>query len=799
MANYNNNYEYDRPNGREQKDCPLALNEFAYVINRTNGVIKVYTGPATITISQQEAFVKFDENTKRFVETDFKEARRLFSSVPTGWYCVLKNPAKDNIHPESGKAMNSPELEVGKKINIPGPASFALFPGQMGKVIQGHRLRTNQYLIARVYDAEAANTTLKAEQEPYVVGQQLVIRGTETAFYMPPTGFEVMWDNDGGHYVRDAVTLERLEYAILLDENGNKRYMHGPAVVFPKPTETFVKANKGSVIFRALELSPISGIYVKVIAAYDDKNEAGKAVHHPVGEELFITGKEQMIYYPRPEHALIQYDGKYMHHGIAIPKGEGRYIMNRLTGDIKTVFGPAMYLPDPRTEVVVKRKLSEKECHLYYPGNTEVLRYNNALNEQTMEKLAKSGQATKDALNTMYSTSNMEKSLALFEVNSNISRGSSYTKPRTITLDTKFDGVVAIDVWSGYAIRIISKTGNRRVVVGPETALLAYDETLEVVKINGEDTVFLPTKNIMVSDRIEAYTNDNVGVFIDLTYKVNFNEDAKDNWFNIFNFTDIVKMTQRVNIKNKLRNYSVQEFYHDAAKLIEAAVLGENKAGYPYEENGMVINDIDVKTFSIERNVANMLNTAQNEQIQNNIKLQNMETQKEIIKSIHENEKLEIALRTANQLYKLEQQHMTEMDEMEKNELIKAKKRAAYEAEQQAQQELQPILDALNNAKLARLKAESDHRAKVEREKAELEKFKADAKAEQTAKIMASIAPGLIEALNANTNAEMLNGIGNCISPYALANGESIADTISTLLRGSKLEESLKNFLPAQQ
>ncbi|WP_254556670.1 hypothetical protein, partial [Salmonella enterica] len=79
---------------------------------------------------------------------------------------------------------------------------------------------------------------------------------------------------------------------------------------------------------------------------------------------------------------MIQYDGKYMHHAIAIPEGEGRYILNRISGDIKTVKGPQMYLPDPRHEVVVKRKLTSKECQLIYPGNLEVLEYNNGLNEK---------------------------------------------------------------------------------------------------------------------------------------------------------------------------------------------------------------------------------------------------------------------------------------------------------------------------------------------------------------------------------------------------------------------------------
>jgi major vault protein len=221
----------------------------------------------------------------------------------------------------------------------------------MAKVVRGHRLRSNQYLLARVYDADAANanastaTIVDAEgneatqkTEKYYVGQLLVIKGTEVSFYMPPTGIEVIpVGGAGDEYVRDAVTLERLEYAILKDEDGEKRYVHGPAVVFPEPTEVFVEAPKGGTIFRALELSPISGIYIKVIAEYE---ENGKK--HPIGEELFITGNEQMIYYPRPEHAMIQYDGKYMHHAIAIPEGEGRYIMNRLTGEIKTVVGPRM-------------------------------------------------------------------------------------------------------------------------------------------------------------------------------------------------------------------------------------------------------------------------------------------------------------------------------------------------------------------------------------------------------------------------------------------------------------------------
>jgi major vault protein len=256
----------------QQRDLTLSINEFCFIQSRTNGVIRTYTGPITTPFSAQEAMVIFNPKTKQFEETsDFNRAKQLFVSAPEGWYIVLKNPEASNNHPDVGKASNSPDLVIGKKINIAGPCSFSLFPGQMAKVIQGHRLRSNQYLLARVYAADAANKNIEMativdtdgkevkKKEKYFVGQLLVIKGTEVSFYIPPTGIEVIRvSGSGNEYVRDAVTLERLEYAILKDEDGEKRYVHGPAVVFPKPTETFVTAPKGGTIFRALELSPIS-------------------------------------------------------------------------------------------------------------------------------------------------------------------------------------------------------------------------------------------------------------------------------------------------------------------------------------------------------------------------------------------------------------------------------------------------------------------------------------------------------------------------------------------------------------
>ena len=825
MGRYDNENWDTSSQMNRQRDLVLSTNEFCFLQSKTNGAIKTYTGPITMTISAQESLVVFNSKTKKFEETqDFEKAKQLFISAPEGWYVVLKNPAVDNSHPEAAKAVNSPALEIGRKINIGGPVSFSLFPGQMTRVIRGHRLRSNQYLLARVYDADAARkgiTTativdtegkeVTAKPEEYFVGQMIVIKGTEVSFYIPPTGIEVIPIGNSNEYVRDAVTLERLEYAILKDEDGEKRYIHGPAVVFPKPTETFVSAPKGGLIFRALELSPISGIYVKVIAAYDETKN-GKKVHHPIGEELFITGKDQMIYYPRPEHAMIQYDGKYMHHAIAIPEGEGRYILNRLNGEIKTIRGPQMYLPDPRYEVVVKRKLTPKECDLMYPGNTEVLKYNGNLTEKAVEKMASRGltdSAVTDMLNNAYSTSNQEATLAIFEANANISRGVSYTKPRTITLDTKYEGVVGIDVWGGYAINVVSKSGKRDVVVGPTTRLLDYDETLEAVELSGGTpksskpivrTAFLQIENNRVSDIINVQTSDSVAVEIHLSYCVSFLKEYKDSWFAINNYVKYLCDNMRSLVKREVRKYSIKDFYAKSTEIIRNIVLDTETEkelfGRFFSANGMLVNDVDIIRVTVEKTYERLLENHQAELIQKSIDLADAETQMKAVKELAEMTRQKADIENQAELYRIQRQKEEAEAEMQYKEAIQVKKREAEAAAVQAKKDLQEVLNAIQTAEVAREKEKHAAEIAHAKELAEIEKAKQEAYAATVKEIMSSISPDLVAAISASSNAELLKEGMKNMSPYAIANGESVADTVNKLMRGTSLEDVLDKASP---
>lgn len=817
-----------------QKDLVLSINEYAYVLDRTKGNVSCWVGPVKTSLSTSDELVRFNERTKQFEGSSYEKAVSLFTTAPENWYVILKNPAENDKHPQAGTANSLPEnVNIGKKVNIRGPVSFALYPGQMAKVIKGHALRSNQYLLARVYEADAANHSqgevvdaqgnkIENTVTNCVNGQILIIKGTEISFYIPPTGIEVIAINNDPKkgYVREAVTLERLEYCILKDENGNKRYVHGPEVVFPKPTETFVTSPKGGVIFKAIELSKISGIYIKVIAEYTDE----KKVKHPVGEEMFITGADQMIYYPRPEHAIINYDNKIMHHAIAIPEGEGRYIMDRLTGVIKTVKGPAMYLPDPRTEVVVKRKLTPKQCDLWYPGNKEVLIYNNDLNEKAVEKSLKRG--LNDWTTMAYSTSSQAEgfnntvncsclngidsvtTMSDIEATASVSRGTSYTKPRTVTLDNKFDGVVSVEVWTGYAVDVISKNGERKVICGPQTILLDYDQTLEALELSTGrpkttdhtiKTVYLRHENNKVTDLIEVETKDFVKATIKVSYCVNFDKKLQDKWFNIDNYVKYLCDRERSLIKKYVKGYTIEEFYQNYSSIVhDIAVDNLNKGeccedtdrpwGRYFEENGMYVYDAEVLNIDVESDIEELLTEHQYEMVKKNLELADAEKSIQIAEALIESEKKEQELRCEKTLNQLELHKI----ESEKKIQLQAEINRASEAEKvaakQAEKDLQVLIDAIHDSELARRQKDIDQRQKNDEAAAALEKQKQDAYAETVSKIMASIGPDLVAAMTTKSNEDMLSAVTEAMAPYAIAKGESIAQTVNTLLRGTSLE-----------
>ena len=291
-----------------ERDILVASNEYAYVQDLTKGDIVLYVGPTKISLSNTERLV--DLKNDRFVPVRGEDAGvSAFVAASSAQYILLENPPKDPaVRPTKGNN-SAVELLVGRRVVVPGPASFPLWPGQKAKVIGGHELREDEYLVTRVYD-QTVDPATGAAGPP--IGTEAVVRGSQERFFVPRTGVEVV-PAPGGGYVRKARRLR-----------------------------------KGT------------GLHVRVarafVAAEGDQVPAGS---YAAGQDLFIVDREGWFF---PTETL-EIVGEVC--AIPLAEREGLYTRDLETGRIQTVIGPQRYLPDPTRVEVVARPVSDDAAELY--------------------------------------------------------------------------------------------------------------------------------------------------------------------------------------------------------------------------------------------------------------------------------------------------------------------------------------------------------------------------------------------------------------------------------------------------
>lgn len=833
------------------RDTELVLppGTYAYVLDGTKGHVSAYCGPFKSSLSNTDQLVIYNKTTARFDTSSGNYAIQNNVICPKGWYIVLENPATNNRQPEAGKFNDLPvgTLRYGSVENIPGPQSFPLWPGQVANVIKGHHLRSNQYLMVRIADDEAAQanwdksvvkkvaaehptktddetppekitdvaqskSVLGIDANTLVTGQLIIVKGTDVAFYIPPTGVEVLKD-EKDEYVRDAATLERLEYCILKDEDGNKEYRRGPDVVFPSPTQHFhtqkVVSDSGEISmqrnFRAFELQPNNGVYIKVIADYED-GDGKRAVSHKAGEELFITGEELAIYYPREEHAILSYGGHEKTYAVAIPAGEGRYVLDRKTGAIALRTGPDMFLPNPIKEVIVRRILTESECSLLYPGNLEVADFNETLREKGVDvasdpatlsnSIARVSSPSKSEL-LSYDRLSRTRNPSGSNAQDTLVRSTAYTPPRMITLNTKFDGAIRVEVWSGYAIQLVNSKGQRKTVLGPKTVLLEYDEYLEKVSLSTgtpkSDAHLLQTpylKHISnpISDIISLKTQDLVDVDVRVKYLVRFEEENSEHWFSMDNYVQYMVDHLRSMIGNSVRNISIQEFYVNATNVLRDVVLGaKNEDGERilkhFDENGMTVYDLELISVTIRnRDVADMLSRTRQEMLAESIELERAVARTEHVKGVQEAERGQLTETNLTVVMKA----TLESEQVARDATLEATRKKNDLAIASAKKAIEDVLLEIERSKrdleAAYLEGDADRKIKLEQQFANAHATR-----------MAAITPSLVESLVSLSQTGQLQSMAEHLAPLALVRGESLGGTLEKMLAGTPLENMLKN------
>lgn len=806
----------------DEKELILKPWSYTYVLDKNKGSIKTFTGPTTYTMTPNDVPVVFSEN--RFKECRLEEAIQSIPVAVEGYYLVVLNPSIDGKQPDMGSQISqSPDLDVGRRIIIPGPVTFTPWPGQMTQVIRGHNLRSNEYLLVKVYneeearqnwgaavvkpatgeDGESAQAIATDVPEDLAVGKHYNIKGTKVSFYMPPTGVSVvplhreMTSNAPEKFVRQALTLEVLEYAILVDEDGNKRYERGPCVVFPKPTERFIEKD-GRMKFRAIELNEIQGLHIKVIAPYP---HATNGTMYEEGDELFITGKDTAIYYPREEHSLVQYDGKSKHFATAIPAGEGRYLMDRISGEIKTKTGPLMLLPDPRNQVIVRRVLSDTQCALWYPGNREVLEYN-----QSLDGISKTVPTTRSGAisdgdyerSTKSRKKGMDKSQQHRDqraVMDEISRSSTYSQPRTVTFDNKFAGVPRVDVWTGYAVMVVSATGQRRVEMGPTSILMEYDETLEAMSLStGKpkttdsllNTVFLRISNNNISDTIiDVETSDHVRANISIIAKVDFEGDSSK-WWDIENYVKHISDHVRSVVKGAIKKITIEEFYSNSTDIVRDIILGkkedDKRPGMAFV-NGARIKDVDIMGVKIQdAKIQQLLDEAQHQVVQTNIALAQKKRDLEVTLQMEEIDRDKAQAKVDTEVYN--RKLINDIDKLKHQLTVEGHTRSRETIELQNMEKIMAVEAKLQEAKISIQNNMAVHDADMEKKRQEqaLEIENIKAMTQAVVERSTCIQPELAHNLNLFRESVELASITKGFGEFAALQGKGVSETMKQVL-----------------
>jgi major vault protein len=481
--------------------------------------------------------------------------------------------------------------------------------------------------------------------------------------------------------------------------------------------------------------------------------------------------------------------------------------MDRNTGRINTTHGPTMLLPDPRDAVIVRRVLSGKEVILWYPGNPEALAYNRdlaasaaAAAEQTKGFVSEAGyRSTSGRIAENYNEI-VDRAALETVVSDEFSRETQFTPPRTVTLDTKFDGVPAISVWTGYAVQVVNKEGERKVVNGPANILLDYDESLEILELSTnkpkntdklQRTVYLRTRNNKVSDIVEVETKDHVRVKVKLSMLVNF-EGEPEEWFQVENYVKLLCDHVRSVLKGKVKKIGIEHFYAGHVEIIRDSILGassqDGRTGMEFDENGMIVRDVEILDFTIENHeISQLLDQAQFDAVHSNIELENTERSHDmhIRRSAFERKTADANAETVRHKLAIDEELLVKRTSLSIAETAAQIKRAEEATKANAANE--KAEDVLHKSRLNREKQVADQRHAILQAESDLEIAGLQAEVEATVKRFEAASGSMSEALIALSRDDVLIKVAKAASIQSMIGGDSITDVIQKIFRGTPL------------
>ncbi|HMM59808.1 MAG TPA: hypothetical protein PKC25_06700 [Candidatus Rifleibacterium sp.] len=309
-------------------------------------------------------------------------------------------------------------------------------------------------------------------------------------------------------------------------------------------------------------------------------------------------------------------------------------------------------------------------------------------------------------------------------------------------------------------------------IVGPQTVLLEYDQTLEAMELSTGTpktdlktikTAFLRCMHNKVSDLIEAETSDLCRVHIKLSYRVNF-----------------------------------EDFYANNIKVVRDSILGVStpegkRPGRKFDENGMRIYDLEILDVKIgDETIENLLVQAQHSVVKQNLAVS---SEKRNLEYVQQSERIKQQI--------AEMKSLTAKQELElQTEEVKASlmlSLAKLESEVQSQRKAleaklgnQETLNKIDENELGRKREIAAFETDVAQKKLQLRLDELKAEVAGVVERAGAVSPDLVAALQSFSDRALAEKMAESMAPLAILGGKSISEVFAQLLKGTNLESVLK-------
>jgi major vault protein len=250
-------------------------------------------------------------------------------------------------------------------------------------------------------------------------------------------------------------------------------------------------------------------------------------------------------------------------------------------------------------------------------------------------------------------------------------------------------------------------------------------------------------------------------------------------------------------IRNATQKINVTDFYANGIQILRDVILGKaeegnRRPGRKFDENGMIIYDVEVLNIKIkDEDIEALLVQAQHEAVKQRLEVTNLNNQleftrkseeidREIAKTVSETKLQQYGL----QIGETEKALSADMAQLE-SEMKKLEKSLSNKLFEQQQQ------IKINEALLAQKKDANE--LQLHMSKALMQQRIEELKAEVDAVVQkaGAISPDLVAALQAFGDKALAQKMAESMAPLSIIGGKSIVEVFSNLVKGTNLEKLL--------